>query len=542
MADTTPMTKSQLVAEDIVALMRARTPIIWIVTREERRVEGYLIKAAQTAGYNPVFWDVAEGVTDAKGNVVTTIEGAGTDISQTLNAIKTRAGRLVGSDNIRTAWIMRDLPSPWLQGPLGATPLRQLRNLAKMLPGVPKRENSQALILLSTESKLPPELEGHATVIEWPLPDRAEIAATLDSAIKILPPEAQKEIATSGVRDQAIDAAVGLSQEEANSCYSKSLVQSGKIDPKIVAAEKQRIIAKAGVLEWVNPIEGGLSAVGGLENLKGWLTTRRSAYSPKARQYGLRPPKGVVLIGIPGCGKSLTAKCFPTAWGVPLLKLDLGSLKGKFVGESEGNMRKALKVIEAIGRCVVWIDEIEKGMQGATGGSADGGVSSDQLGTLLTWLQDRATEAFVVATANDIEGLPPELLRKGRFDEIFYVGLPNAEERASVLKAALAANQRGNLTGIDLSSIVDKTSGFTGSEIAELVPTAMFTAFEEDAREITTADLVEAAKDVVPLSKSQAAKIKRLETWLNEGKARSATKAEQSAQEAVSMDVRQIEL
>lgn len=524
--ETKPLTKSQKVANDLSALMRARTPLIWVTTIEEARVEGYVAQAAAQAGYTPIFWDVAQGITKLDGKVTNDYGDNLTDAGAALSAIKARADKSGSTkeNNFRTAWIMRDV-GKWLEGPLGFTPLRALRNLSKFLPGV-KRDNAQSIIVLSADSKVPDDLKGHATVVEWPLPDRAEIAAILEAALQSIPEAGRAEACSKETFEQAVDSAVGLNGEEAASCYAKSLVQTKRIDPAIISSEKKRVIAKSGVLTWVEPITGGMDAVGGLENLKAWLRLRKSAYSPAARAYGLPAPKGVGLVGIPGCGKSLTAKAVPTEWGVPCIRLDLGALKGKFVGDSEGNMRKALSTIEAIGRCVVWIDEIEKALAGSTGGSsADGGVSQDQLGTLLTWLSDRASEAFVMVTANDIEGLPPELLRKGRFDEIFFIDFPNFDEAKSVLKTALVKAGRGKVE-FDLDSVALECKEYTGSEIAELVPAALFVGFNDNAREITTADLLNAAKEVVPLAKTSARKIERLKAFRDEGRATPATAKE----------------
>ena len=305
---------------------------------------------------------------------------------------------------------------------------------------------------------------------------------------------------------------MGLSGEEAAACYAKSLVQLRRIDPVAVSKEKKRVIARERVLEWYDPLRGGLDAVGGLDNLKEWLAKRALAYTADAREYGLPPPKGALLVGVPGCGKSLTAKAVATAWGVPLLKLDLGALKSKFVGESEANMRKAFKVIEAIGRCVVWIDEVEKSLAGATQGAADGGVSADALGSILSWMQERQGEAFVLATANDIEGLPPEFLRKGRFDEIWVIAVPTHSERISVLKAALAEHKRSKVK-VDLDEVASASENFTGAELAALVPDAMFVAFANKGREITTRDLGAASETVVPLTQTAGDKIAKLREW-----------------------------
>lgn len=506
--------KSQTVAGDVAALLRARNPLLWIVTREEARVEQYLVEAASAAGYVPHFWDVSQGVTALDGRRE---QIGGADPGEALDAIRERAD-ITANSKERGMWVMRDLPV-WVSGPTGAASLRKLRNLARFLPGTP-RDRAQAIVVLSPSGDVPPELAVHATVIEWPLPDREEIGLILDASIGSLPEEMRASAAPNGTRDAAIDAAVGLSGEEAASCFARSLVQFRKVDPAAVAKEKRRTVAREKVIEWFDPLPGGLDAVGGLDNLKRWLIARASAYSPKAREYGLPSPKGAMLVGVPGCGKSLTAKAIATAWNVPLLRLDLGALKSKFVGESESNLRKAFGVIEAIGRCVVWLDEIEKALQGATSGSADGGVSSDALGAILSWMQDRQGEAFVIATANDVSALPPELLRKGRFDELWFIDLPNTTERVAILKAALKSHGRNLDGGVD--AVAERTEGFTGAELAALVPDALFEAFNDGGREPTAADLTMAAKTVVPLSKTAAEKITKLREWAK-GRARMAT-------------------
>jgi hypothetical protein len=522
-------TRGQIVAADVSALLRARNPLIWIVTREEARVERLLIEAAAAAGYIPRTWDVAAGVTDISGKPINDMRDA-QDPGAALTLIDSRS-----KGNERGVWIMRDLPA-WLDGAVGVTTMRQLRNLARSLPGAP-RESAQAIIVISPKGDVPAELAGHATVIDWPMPDRAEIAAILDAAIDGLPDDLRESAAPNGQRDAAIDAAVGLSGEEAQACYARSLVQLRRIDPAMVASEKKRVVSRERVLEWYDPIKGGLDAVGGLANLKGWLNVRRSAYSPAARAYGLPAPKGAMLVGVPGCGKSLTAKAIATAWSVPLLKVDLGALKSKFVGDSEANLRKVFKLIEAIGRCVVWFDEIEKALQGATSGSADGGVSSDALGAVLNWMQERQGEAFVIATANDVSALPPELLRKGRFDEVWFVDLPTTTERGAVLSAALRDHGRGDVA-VNAAKVAKATEGFTGSEIAAIVPDALFCAFNDGAREINTQDLIDAAATVVPLSKTASEKIAKLRDWAS-GRARPASAAEtaEAARKVVALDL-----
>lgn len=502
-------TRSERIAADVSALLRARTPLLWIVTREEARVEALLFEAAAAAGYLGRTWDVAAGAQTIAGQAIQ--GGQGPD--DVLTLIKNFSQG--GSD--RFAWIMRDL-TPWVSGQIGMVACRALRNLARSLPSSP-RDRAQSIIILTPSAVVPEELQGHATVINWPLPDREEIAAIFDAAIEGLP-ETDKDgnpiranAAPNGTREAGIDAAVGLTGEEAQNCYAKSLISLRKIDPAAVAQEKRRVIAREKVLEWFEPLTGGIDAVGGLDLLKDWLKSRSNAYSPEARAYGLPAPKGALLVGVPGCGKSLTAKAIATAWGVPLLRLDLGALKSKYVGESEGNLRKAFQIIEALGRCVVWLDEIEKALAGAVQGGADGGVSTDALGAILSWMQERQGEAFVIATANDVSALPPELLRKGRFDELWFVDLPTPSERTAILRATLKAHGREESANLDLELIEGSTQGFTGAELAALVPDALYTGFADGARAITHDDIKAAARSIVPLSETAKEKIDALRAW-----------------------------
>lgn len=504
-------TKGQEVAADVAALVRARNPLIWIVTREEARVERHLLEVAAATKMTLRTWDVAQGICNAEGRVE--VEETA-DPGAALATIRTRA--LAGTD--RCMWVMRDLPV-WLGGAPGASATRMLRNLARLLPTA-KRDGAQVIVVLSPISEVPAELAGDTTVLDWPLPDREEIASLLDVLIE------QYELSDmlkNGARDAAIDAAVGLSHGEAQACYSRSLVQLRTIDPALVASEKKRVIARERVLEYIEPLQDGLESVGGLEVLKAWLLSRCAAFTPAAREYGLPAPKGVLLVGVPGGGKSLTARAFATALKWPLLRLDLGALKSKYVGESEGNLRRVFKVLETIGRCVLWIDEIEKSLAGATQGAADGGVSSDALGALLSWMQERKSEAFVIATANDVEALPPELLRKGRFDEIWFVDLPNAAERLAVLGTALKKHGRGFDNLKPFQAVAARCEGFTGAEIAAIVPDAMFTAFADGQRELTIDDLLASAATVAPLAVTAKEKIAKLRNWASTRGARRAS-------------------
>ena len=499
-------TRAERVNADITALLRARNTLLWVVTREEVRVERAIVEAAAAAKYPTLLWDCATGLTDAAGK------------GRTSNGDPNAVLGLIRDSKERAVYVLRDMHK-WLD----PTVLRALRSRARELKSAP-RDEARTIVILTPSAEVPPELAGCATVIDYPIPDRAEMGQILESILAQVPEEIRVQAAPNGVREAAIDAAVGLTAEEAENCYSRSLVTSKRIDPVLVAAEKRRVVAREKVLTWYDPDPRGLDGVGGLDVLKGWLASRRAAFSERARAYGLPAPRGCFLVGIPGCGKSLTAKCVASAWGVPLLRLDLGALRSKYVGDSEANIRKALSVAETVSPCVLWLDEIEKALAGSTGEQGDGGVSADALGAVLSWMQERQGSVFVVATANDVRALPPELLRKGRFDEVFWVDLPTKAERQDILRAALAQHGRA-VKGIDLPRLAVETEGFTGAELAALIPDALFEAFADGERALTTKDLSKAAKTVVPLAETAKEKLEGLRAWAK-GRARLASTPE----------------
>lgn len=500
---------------DVTALLKARNTVLWVTTLEEVRVERALVEAAAAATYRVVFWDCVDGITNPDGTQVERIQDPEA-------AIAWLAGgeRGTGSVTGRVVLVMRDA-HPFLNAP---STVRLLRNAHRKMQALPKNAG-RAVVLLTPSSTIPPDLRGCATVIDWPLPDRAEVAALLKGTLGSLSDGTPAKSLAGEDFDAAVDAAVGLSASEAENCYALSLVtRKGAIDAARVSDEKRRIISRIPGLRWEKPEPRGLDAVGGLDLLKTWLGESRSAYSARARAYGLPTPKGALLVGVPGGGKSLTAKALASFFGVPLIRCDVGALRSKFVGDSEANVRRMLETVESLGRCVLWLDEMEKALAGGSGPQGDGGVAADALGTILSWMQDRTCEAFVLATANDVRALPPELLRKGRFDEVWFVDLPTVGEREAVLQAALAERGR-DANGIDLRSIAEVTDGFVGAEIAALVPEAMRRAFADDARPVTTADLAHVAKQIVPLSKTQAERITDLRNWAK-GRARPASSPE----------------
>ena len=787
MAIETQVTRGARVNADVTALLRARNTLLWVVSREEERVEGALIEAAAAAKLAILFWDCADGITDAARAVVEDMPNPAAALDY---IAKTRKPCL---------YVMRDLPKwgdPQTQ--------RKLRSVARALKAAPTGE-MRAICILSPSSEVPPELSGQCVVIDYPLPDRGEVAAILDATVEALPEQFRAGAAPNGTREAAIDAAMGLSKEEIESCFARSLVTSKppRIDPKLVAGEKKKVISRQG-LQVYEPDPRGMAAIGGYDLLKAWTALHALAFSKAAREYGLDSPKGCVLVGPPGCltgdtevlylrgarnggrpiqlqelyrkfngiptstrpwvdltvptflhslspdgevfynrvvsiteagvkpvirvdfsdgshlkltedhpvatpsgafvpagelvvgqqvlargsmkpadgkgrrldlrpprvivnvkhhpygaykavesngvtyeytrvararlvveahmndmpydefvnclkhnaplaatlkylpqdwdvhhldentlndeignlmalpgveharthadtkkfnveytkvvtvtsvqdygavemtydvqmdapannfcangvivhntGKSLAAKCFATAFGLPLFRADLGAAKSKFVGESEQNIRKLIAVAEAAAPCVLWVDEIDKVLKGASGDQGDGGVAADQLGVILNWMQETKAPVFVIATANDVRGLPPELLRRGRFDEVFFVDLPTAGERAEILKVTLKQKGR-DVDSVDAAAVAADTDGFTGSEIAALVPDAMLAAFADGGRALKTEDILAAKRGVVPLSKLAGDRIAELRKWA-EGRARRASSPE----------------
>jgi SpoVK/Ycf46/Vps4 family AAA+-type ATPase len=317
-------------------------------------------------------------------------------------------------------------------------------------------------------------------------------------------------------------AALGLTLHEAENAFARAMVNDGKLNPRdveVILEEKRQIIKKSEILEFVKT-DLKIEDVGGLENLKRWLLKRNKSWLDAAARYGLPAPKGVLITGVPGCGKSLIAKAVSAMWQLPLLRLDLGKIFSGIVGSSEENMRKAIKTVEAVSPSILWIDEIEKGFSGMNHGG-DSGTSNRIFGTFLTWMQEKTKPVFVIATANNIQYLPPEMLRKGRFDEIFFVDMPTKKERKEIFR--LHINKRlkdpeviGNfeLNDAILDHLAELTEGFVGAEVEQVVISALFEAFSED-RSIRLEDFEKSIRTTVPLAVTQAEQIQRIREWAN---------------------------
>jgi hypothetical protein len=512
---------------EVASIIRSRVALLWIVTPEEIRAENGLIEVARRCGLAVRTWDAVQGALGIGGS------SPGIARSQDPNRTLTAIG---DEQDAAVIWIMRDLPA-YLAAP---TTRRLLRNLARDLPS---KARQQVVVILSASRDVPPDLAPDVTLIEWPLPDRPEIEGLLDATIEaaldglsaqseeVAAPKRDRLLASvgNGARERAVDAALGLTLLDASNCFARSLATTGGIDPGLVSQAKREAIGQIAGLTWYDPHPLGLDAVGGCTLLKRWLVEREAGFSAAARAFGITPPRGILLAGLPGTGKSLTAKAVAATWRRPLLRLDLGGLKSKFVGESEGNIRRALAIAERVGG-ILWLDEIEKALAGSTGQQGDGGVSTDALGAVLTWMQERTGSVFVVATANDVSALPPELTRKGRFDEIFFVDLPCEADRADILRVALAAKGRDADDG-DLLEVARATRGFVGAEIAALVDSALFAAFADGQRTLLLSDLLAAVDETTPMSVSSEEKITALRKW-SQGRARPAGMPETARERA----------
>lgn len=377
------------------------------------------------------------------------------------------------------------------------------------------KTKSSTLVILSAVRVVPAEVEKLITVVDFDLPDAEMLGRALDVIAKgrTTPDTAQRE--------RLIESALGLTLAEAENAFALSLIKTGGLDPRFVMSEKASAVRRSGVLEFY-PADVSMASVGGLETLKEWLTRRGRAFSNEAKQFGLPEPKGLLVTGIPGTGKSLTAKAAAGLWGKPLLRLDVGRVFGSLVGESEAQMRLALKTAEAVAPCVLWLDEIEKAFAGM-GSSLDSGTSARVFGSFLTWMQEKGKPVFVFATANDISSLPAELLRKGRFDEIFFVDLPSSAEREAIFHIHLASRKR-DPAKFDLPTLARQTRAWTGAEIEAAVVEALYRAFDA-GRELSQDDLVASVTETKSLAETMPERISKLRDWAK-GRARLASPAE----------------
>lgn len=481
----------------IMNYVRAGYPGIYIVSHEESRMEAELKAVAASLKYRLFSWSIVDGIVNLADGSIHNKQ----DPQEMLNAMAELPENSVIL--LKDFHQFLETPNPML--------IRMLKDAMRI-----GKTKGKVIVIGACRLVLPPELERDFVVCEFSLPGKDELGVVLDNIAK----SARKKKPETDVRDRLLDGACGLTSMEAENAFALSVIESGELSPVVVSREKAASLKKNGLLEICSVVES-MDNVGGLDVLKSWLLRRKDAFGRKAMEYRLPSPKGLLIIGIPGTGKSLTAKATASVFQRPLLRLDAGRLYGGLVGESEANARSVIQTVEAIAPCILWIDEIEKGFSGSrSSGVTDGGTSSRVFGTFISWMQEKTSPVFIVATANDVTQLPPEMLRKGRFDELFFVDLPNAEERLAIWKIQIRKHGR-DADQYDLGNLVEVSEGFTGSEIEQAFIDALYLGFSQ-GQEPDNATVLDALQNTVPLGKLMADQINALRKW-SRGRARSAT-------------------
>ncbi|MBI3923383.1 MAG: AAA family ATPase [Armatimonadetes bacterium] len=518
---------SSTYAEEIETLIRARYPVLYIVSYEESRVENLLQDIAVKRNKRLMTWSISRGLLpygtslQSSRHVDESTRDPGNALDQVVKAVEP------------AIYLFKDF-HPFLCDP---TISRKVRELALYL-----KNTYTTLVLVSPTQKIPLELEKDIAVCQIPLPDVHDLRDLLDRTIDEVNKGGQVHVQLDDAgKERVLQATLGLTLTEAENVFAKALVRDGKLDSEnldTILSEKEQLIRKSGLLEYYRAQEQ-FHDVGGYDLLKVWLMKRQAAFSERAREFGLPAPKGVLLIGVQGCGKSLSAKAVSSLWKVPLLRLDMGKVFSSLVGSSEENVRNAIRVAESVAPAILWIDEIEKAFAGVQSSAfSDAGTTARVFGNFLTWLQEKTAPVFVIATANNVQQLPAELLRKGRLDDIFFVDLPTQPEREEIFSIHLRRRKR-DPKKFDLKAVAQVTSGFSGAEIEEAVISALFDVFSV-AQDITTEAILKSVSETVPLSKTMKEQIDELREWAG-SRARRASSQESEAIEAAPMG-RKLEL
>ncbi len=502
---------------ELEILIRARYPILYIVSSEEMRAQSVIVEVGKRRQKRVFEWSYSTGIVPA-----------GTSIQSQKNRSAATKEPLAALDHVieqvePALFVFKDL-HPFLSKNNFAI-IRKLKEIALHL-----KNSYKTILLVSPVLEIPTELEKEITVLNHPLPSREDLNALLDKiAADVTHLKVKIELDEEG-RERLLQAALGLTLGEAENVFAKIIVKCGRLSGENIAdvlAEKQQIVRKSGLLEYYAASED-FNSVGGLAALKDWLNKRAAAFTGEARAFGLPAPRGILMLGVQGCGKSLCAKAVSTQWQLPLLRFDMGRMFGSLVGSSEENVRRAIAVADSVAPAILWVDEIDKAFAGSQGsGAVDGGTTARVFGTFLTWLSEKTAPVFVVATANDISQLPPELLRKGRLDEIFFVDLPDKDERAEIFGIHIAKRGR-DVSLFDLEALAAASQHFSGAEIEEAINSSLYDAFY-DKQDIRTEHVLNTLAQTVPLAKTMDEQMTRLRRWA-EGRARHASIARQASE------------
>ncbi len=510
-------------------LIDSSTPIVVMETVEEMRAVRMVRSACAALNLATFEWSVASGLMrsgSTVGEVVTGMDSGAhyapphADMgSQNMDSIEQNAKALYNSREpaqmlanlegitVEAAFILKDLHRH-MDDPIV---VRRLRDVGQRFA-----TNRKTIVLTSPKIEIPAELRGLVEFFELPLPDRQRLRQIIDETLVRISRThtLQRKLDAAGF-DAIVENLRGLTEEEAERAISQALVTRYALCPEIatdVLEVKKSLLKRSEMLEFVEASDD-MTNVGGLGNLKQWLGTRRGAWEDSARAFGLEPPHGVIILGVQGCGKSLCARAVAGEWKLPLVKFDTSAVYDKFIGETEKRIRKVFQVAEGLAPCVLWIDELEKVFAGSgpDSASADAGVSSRLLASFLSWMQDRKAPVFVAATCNNVTALPPELIRKGRFDELFFVDLPNQAERRQIFSIQLTRRKR-NPADFDLEKVGAAAKGYSGAEIDAAVQGGLYTAFAEK-KELSTQSLLDALARTVPLSVTRSEEIETLREW-----------------------------
>jgi SpoVK/Ycf46/Vps4 family AAA+-type ATPase len=525
------------ITERLKILIDSSTPIVVIETVEEMRAVR-AIRAACAALNLAVFeWSIASGLSRCGNDGREVIPGGfspsyatGQDTDTNAQAIYNSRepaqalGNMEGM-TVEAAFILKDFHRH-MDDPVV---VRRLRDVGQKFSA-----NRRTLIITAPSIDVPPELSSLVEYVELPLPDKERLRQIIDeTTVRLGKTRTLKKTLDALGMNALAESLRGLTEEEAERALSQAIVMRYGLTPEIVTdilQAKKELLRHSGMLDFVDVSQNMLD-VGGLENLKRWLVQRRGAWEADASDFGLEPAKGVIILGVQGCGKSLCAQAIAGEWALPLVKFDSAAIFDKYIGETEKRIQKVFKVAEGLAPCVLWIDELEKVFAGSGPDSAsvDAGVSSRILAAFLSWMQDRKAPVFVAATCNNVTVLPPELIRKGRFDELFFVDLPNQAERKQILAIQLKFRKR-NPDEFDLDRTASAARGFSGAEIGAAVQTALYAAFASK-QSLTTQDLLNAFAQTVPLSTTRAEEIQELRAWA-QTRAVPASYQESSAQKA----------
>lgn len=488
----------QSFGDEFKLVLKARFPIIYISTQEEERLEFTIRKLVQTTEMQPIYtWDFVEGY-----NSNPNVKGFGArNPLQALDLIEKMG------EQKSAIFILKDF-NKFLTDVVVS---RKIKNLLQLL-----KKQSKTIIITANEIDIPSELFSFLMVLEFTLPTAQEIKLELQRLFECIGQKPEARFLESLTR-----ACQGLTLEKVRQTLSKSLARSNTINNAtidLILDEKRQIVAKTQILDFPRT-ETKLVDIGGLNNLKYWLKIRRQSFTEKAELYGIPTPKGLVLAGIQGTGKSLTAKSIAGEWKLPLLQLDVGRLFEGVIGESEKRVRQMIQIVEALAPCILWIDEIDKAFN--QNQQTDSGTTNRVTGTFLTWLSEKQSSVFVVATANHLDSIPLEIIRKGRFDEVFFVDLPTEEERRQIFGVILHRLRPATKQVFNLNLLSNSAKGFSGSEIEQAVIEAMHKAFSEE-REFNEDDIIMSLKQIIPLSIIDSTRTQQLREWAESGRLRIA--------------------